>query len=145
MLNIRFYCETLAGKFPSNLTEIGRSINSSNNKNNNNTPENRFPSSQGRFVTRDKEVTRYLTTEPLSPSSSFLVGTPSQVLCHNLDNLYSVQERPGSLPHLHQDYDPPPLHYQLQAGLAIKNPPKKTPKKPTKNVFFGIFLIFNFL
>jgi hypothetical protein len=130
MLNIRFYCKTLSGKFPSNLTEIGRSINSSsNNKNNNNTPENRFPGSQGRFVTRDKEVTRYLTTEPLSPSSSsFIVGTPSQVLCHNLDNLYSVQERPGSLPHLHQDYDPAPspLHYQLQAELAIKNPPKKT-------------------
>jgi hypothetical protein len=143
MLNIRFYCKTLAGKFPSNLTEIGRSINSSNNKNNNNTPENRFPGSQGRFVTRDKEVTRYLTTEPLSPSSSsFLVGTPSQVLCHNLDNLYSVQERPGSLPHLHQDYDPapPPLHYQLQAGLAKKPTKKKPPKKPTKMFFFLNFL-----
>jgi hypothetical protein len=39
------------------------------------------------------------------------------------------------------------------AGLAIKNPPKKTHpkkpkkthlKKPTKNVFFVSFLIFNF-
>jgi hypothetical protein len=143
MLNIRFYCKTFVGKFPSNLTEIGRSINSSNNKNNNNsnTPENRFPGgSQGRFVSRDKEVTRYLTTEPLSPSSSsFLVGTPSQVLCHNLDNMYSVQERPGSLPHLHQDYDPPPLHYQLQAGLAIKKP---TQKNHLKNPLKMIFLVF---
>jgi hypothetical protein len=30
-----------------------------------------------------------------------------------------------------------------QAGLALKNPPKKTQKthlkKPTKNVFFGVF------
>jgi hypothetical protein len=40
-----------------------------------------------------------------------------------------------------------------QAGLAIKNPPKKTnpkkpqktPKKPTKNVSFCFFIIFNFL
>jgi hypothetical protein len=33
------------------------------------------------------------------------------------------------------------------AGLAIKNPPKKTHlKKPTKNVcFLGFFFIFNFL
>jgi hypothetical protein len=34
-----------------------------------------------------------------------------------------------------------------QAGLAIKNPPKKThpknpPKKPTKNVFCGFFWVF---
>jgi hypothetical protein len=30
-----------------------------------------------------------------------------------------------------------------QAGLAIKNPPKKThPKKPTKNVFYFLFFIF---
>jgi hypothetical protein len=36
---------------------------------------------------------------------------------------------------------PPEL---LVAGLAIKNHPKKTPKKPTKNGFFGFFkfLIF---
>jgi DnaJ-class molecular chaperone len=36
-----------------------------------------------------------------------------------------------------------------QAGLAIKNPPKKTKKKhfkkPTKNVFFCFFCFFKFL
>jgi hypothetical protein len=31
----------------------------------------------------------------------------------------------------------------LQAGLAIKNPPKKTLlEKPTKNGFFGFFWVF---
>jgi hypothetical protein len=30
----------------------------------------------------------------------------------------------------------------LYAGLALKNPPKKThPKKPTKNVFFLFFFL----
>jgi hypothetical protein len=33
-----------------------------------------------------------------------------------------------------------------KAGLAIKNPPKKNHlKKPTKNVFWGVFKIFYFL
>jgi hypothetical protein len=35
--------------------------------------------------------------------------------------------------------DPHRLQETLQAGLAIKNPPKKTPKKATKNVFFWAF------
>jgi hypothetical protein len=33
----------------------------------------------------------------------------------------------------------------LKAGLAIKNPPKKPLKKPTKNGFFEVFLVFNFV
>ncbi len=42
------------------------------------------------------------------------------------------------------------LQYDLsKQGLALKNPPKKTPKNPpkktTKNGFFGFFKIFNFL
>jgi hypothetical protein len=40
--------------------------------------------------------------------------------------------------------------HHLDAGLAIKKPNKKKPKKthlikPTKNVFFWFFKIFNFL
>jgi hypothetical protein len=37
--------------------------------------------------------------------------------------------------------------YMYSAGLALKNPPKKThPKKPTKNGFFWVFLgFFKFL
>jgi hypothetical protein len=31
----------------------------------------------------------------------------------------------------------------IEAGLALKNPPKKKPpKKPTKNVFLGVFWVF---
>jgi hypothetical protein len=40
------------------------------------------------------------------------------------------------------------LEVGLVAGLAIKNPPKKTqkpPKKPTKNGFFWVFKFFYFL
>jgi hypothetical protein len=49
-------------------------------------------------------------------------------------------------PLLLKDEAPGGLLQQKQAGLAIKNPPKKTQiKKPTKNVFYCFFgIVLNF-